>query len=144
MNTLLQDLLPTIDDARQVATDLGVRLYRVFVRVSTWSGEMPYDGARSDLDVELIPRPKVGASGPVFDTKTTEAGLLRAATLKLSGISPLTPMSTLDPKLDRNQRCFYVIAPADGAELVETLWIADSGPFRHTTEWNIGLRKAEG
>jgi hypothetical protein len=144
MSTLLEDLIPTIDDARQVATDLGVRLYRAFVRVSTWSGASPYDGARSDSDTELLPRPKLGADGPVFDQKTTESGLLVGGTLRLSRISAQIPLSVLQPVLAVNQRVYIVILAADGAELAETLWVLEGGPFRKTTEWVLRIRKVEG
>ncbi len=62
--TLRDDLLPVLDDLRQIPVDLGLRLNRVFRVVRTWSGGAVGlgDGVHpdyADAEVELTPRPRV-------------------------------------------------------------------------------------
>lgn len=58
--SLREDLLPTVDDLRGIADDLGLRRYRFFVRTKTWSGASAGLGTVTNVDVEILPRPKVG------------------------------------------------------------------------------------
>lgn len=146
MATLIENILPAIDAARGVRTSIGAALYRVFVRTSSWAGGSPFNGLRTDVDYELLPRPKVmqqGRKEGVFDVQVLGGGMITVARLQLRGISGLIPLEKLSPILAGNQRAYYVLAAADGAEILETLYVLDKGPFRNLTEWVVELLKAE-
>lgn len=58
-STLRDDLLPVVDEMRQIPDDLGLRRYSVFFRVRTWSGGKPGLGDPKDVDTYIVPKPKV-------------------------------------------------------------------------------------
>jgi hypothetical protein len=56
---LRDDLLPVFGDARQLIQDLGLRTHRLYFRTRTWTGGRAGKGDPTDVDVELLPRPKI-------------------------------------------------------------------------------------
>lgn len=57
--TLRDDLLPVVDDLRELPDEFGLRRYSVKIRRRAWSGIKPGQGTPTDVDVEIQPRPKV-------------------------------------------------------------------------------------
>lgn len=58
--TLVDQLSPMVQELRQLATDFGLRRYRVFVVREQWSGARRGEGdATVSQQVELLPTPKV-------------------------------------------------------------------------------------
>lgn len=60
--TVIDNLAPTIARVRQIATELGIRPYRVFIFRVTWSGVRIGEGsvsANPGWPIELLPTPKV-------------------------------------------------------------------------------------
>lgn len=52
---LRDDLLPDVDDIRSIPGEEGLHLFRVFVRVQTWSGGRPHLGTKTgDVQTELL------------------------------------------------------------------------------------------
>jgi hypothetical protein len=149
MPTTIQDLLQTVDDARSVATDLGARLYRVFVRVRTWAGATQGDGAYADVDTEILPRPRLrmqmvdGEFNPLDDVNTA-AGDHVQGIIKVDKISAQIALATLRPALAENQRQYFVLQGADGGEVAPILYVANGPPIRKTTEWTLQLLKVQG
>ena len=153
MPTLIQDLLQTVDDARGIATDLGARLYRVFTRTRTWTGITQGSGTFTDVDTELLPRPRVraqmqnGEFEPLAQAYSN-AGLHWEGTLKVDRISAQTPLSLLNPTLAENQRQFFILIGADGGEVIGAatggaMFIADGAPVRTTLEYRMTLLKVD-
>lgn len=58
--SLRTDLISTVDAARGILDDLGLRLHVVQLRTTTWSGNAPGRGTASHADTEITPPPKVG------------------------------------------------------------------------------------
>jgi len=59
--SLANRLRPTVDRVRQIATDVGVRNYRVFLVWTTFDGESRGEGTERELArVEILPTPKIG------------------------------------------------------------------------------------
>lgn len=58
--SLRTDLIPTIDAARGILDDLGLRVHVVHLRATTWSGDAPGRGTATHADTEITPPPKVG------------------------------------------------------------------------------------
>jgi hypothetical protein len=149
MPTTIQDLLQTVDDARQVATDIGARLYRVFVRVRTWSGATKGGGAFSDVDTELLPRPRLRLQSPDGEVSPIEDVFTRAGEhfeglITVDKISAQIALAVLWPTLAENQRQYFVLQGADGGEVLPTLYVLNGAPIRKTTEWALQLLKVQG
>lgn len=62
--SLRTDLIPCIDDARQVIEDLDLRVHLVVIRTRTWDGPQRGEGAKSDADLTISPRPLVSYPSP--------------------------------------------------------------------------------
>jgi len=59
MSTLRDDLVPVINEGRQLAADLGLRQQTVVIRTRVWSGGIVGKGTTADTDLTLEPVPKV-------------------------------------------------------------------------------------
>lgn len=57
--SIVSDNLKTIDDARQLIVDAGLRTTRVYLRLNAWSGGEVRLGSLTTTDTEIVPRPKV-------------------------------------------------------------------------------------
>jgi hypothetical protein len=120
MPTVLQNILPAIDSARAQLTTIGLRLYRVFVRVRTWSGAGLGQGNFTDVDTELLPRPRVkeqmrdGGDRPL-DLVISQAGEHLEGGLTIDRISASIALATLDPPVNANQKLYYFLQPATAA-----------------------------
>jgi hypothetical protein len=57
--SLRDDLIPVVDDGRQLAADLGFRVRSVSTRLRVWSGGAAGRGTAEDTDAEILPPPKV-------------------------------------------------------------------------------------
>lgn len=57
--SLRDDLLPVVDQLRQLPDDFGLRRYSVTLRRRVWSGGAPGLGTATVTDVVLSPRPRV-------------------------------------------------------------------------------------
>lgn len=84
--TVLARIAPAIDQARQVATNVGARPYLVFLVWGTWGGEQRGDGDfREAARLQLLPNPQVDTKQ---DTRTPySAGVLPVGALRVSQIS---------------------------------------------------------
>ena len=59
MSTLRDDLIPVIDEGRQLAADLGLRQQSVVVLTRVWTSGTIGKGGYTDGDLVLSPVPKV-------------------------------------------------------------------------------------
>lgn len=122
MGTVVDDNLPTLNDGRQLLVDFGLRKYRVFVRVRSFSGGEVRLGVANDVDTEITPRPKVVEKA---------AG----AELLVSGITPDFTvggyvLADLNPTQLPHTEVFYVVRNSEGTEvLYELADIDSSGVF---------------
>lgn len=122
----VSEVLGTLDEARQLLDEQGLRPYTVTLRVRTWAGERVGDGAASVTNTPLTVanggRPKVKLES---DRDVVSSGNVFSKTRYRIG--PLTPeydgggidAATLDPAASATPReIFYVISgpglPATG------------------------------
>lgn len=56
---LRDGLLPVLDRLRQIPDNLGIRRYSVILRKRSWPGGVPGKGTPKDVDVEIVPKPRV-------------------------------------------------------------------------------------
>jgi hypothetical protein len=64
--SIRSDLLSVVDDLRGIpsSSDFDLRRYRVVLRTRTWPGGQPGLGTPTDVDMEILPRPKVRPLSP--------------------------------------------------------------------------------
>lgn len=118
MGTVVDDNLPTLNDGRQLLVDFGLRKYRVFVRVRTWSGGEVRLGTYEDIDAEIVPRPKVVEK-------------MAGAELVVNGITPDFvvggyTLADLNPTQLPNAEVFYVVRNGEGTDVLYELTDVDS------------------
>lgn len=88
--TLANRLGPTVDRIRQIATNLGVRPYRVFLVWTRWSGSERGEGNEQEvLRVEVLPTPRVTSLDNV-SFSPMHAGVLPVGSLRVDRISVAT------------------------------------------------------
>lgn len=59
--TLIDELVPTVDEIRAIHTDLGTRPYRVWLVWTRWSGGRRGDGVETvTSETEILPTPRIG------------------------------------------------------------------------------------
>lgn len=144
-SVLVDSLVSTVDNARQIEVDLGLRPYRVFVVTRTWDGGEVGRGQFTDVDVEITPTPKIEG----FDSLRREqepCGYDQAGLAKMTGVS-------LTYTIDELGAC----EAADGVErLIKTTeahgqaqppkyWVHRKPPFpdRCCIEWVLHLELVE-
>lgn len=131
--TLRDDLLPCVDDARQIIDDLGLRPYTTIIRTRTWAGGRPGLGATSDVDVTITPKPRV--TYPTPRQRTESPGRFEDGDRLIEKISALTYSEadlTGDP-IASDAEVFFLI---DG----EPHRIVGK-PEKRNFEWRVQVRR---
>lgn len=87
-NTLVDDLITDVIDGlrEELHPAFGVRAYRVFTVVRSWSGGVVGRGDSTDVEVELTPQPRVH-SFTSFHRDQEECGYDMAGSVKLTEVS---------------------------------------------------------
>lgn len=102
---LREDLLPVIEEIRELIQELGLRQSRVWVRTGEWDGGELLLGDLENTDVELLPRPKV---------EQMPGGMLKITRLTPAfdggGILP----ATLSPAVAVGTAHYFIVAGPDG------------------------------
>jgi hypothetical protein len=62
--TLIDDLIPVVDETRELIADLGLRRYSVALRLRTWDGGALGRGTATDVDTDVEPTPRVRPPSP--------------------------------------------------------------------------------
>lgn len=111
VDALVPDVIDGLRDALQPA--LGVRAYRTYRIVRTWSGVEPGDGTFADVAGELRPYPRV-LVWDGFRFEQAPAGVIKSGRVRLTEVSLTYSQSDLAPALSGNQELFYAIGDANG------------------------------
>lgn len=129
--SLRSDLIPVVDDTRELIADLGFRLETFVVRVRTWSGAEVGRGTATDVDVTLTPPPKWKdvPTRLVFDSP----GIYEAGDKLVSKISATYTESDLNPTLTGVQELIWLV---NGEE-----WRPVARPEPKAFEWRVTLRR---
>lgn len=130
--SLRDDLVPVVDDVREMIDDLGLRLHTVQTRRITWSGGAPGLGDATVTDVALSPAPKVRNPSP--RERVAEPGRFEEGDRLVEKISAT-----------------YTEADLDGgaiADAEEFYWLIDGDPYRVVGKplerflgWTVQLRR---
>ena len=82
-----QEVSPALDEARQILAEVGLRPYRVFLCLDTYSGPYKVLPLVSRVLTELLPPPEVEFGGASGDLSRRAAALLPEGQAVLRGIS---------------------------------------------------------
>lgn len=148
---LVDKLVPTADALRESLHDaFGVRQYRVYTVLRTWSGGSTGEGDPSDQEVELIPKPKVemlpyqGVSG--LRLTQEECGIDEVGIIRLREVSLQYAEEELaGPVLQAGQEFFYKITDGQGQLIRDRYWVIYKTPVPDRNldlGWTIELRLA--
>lgn len=127
VDSLVPDVIDGLRDSLQPA--FGIRPYRLYRVIRTWSGTEPGDGVAVDVGAELRPYPKV-AWWDGFRYQQEPAGLQSMGRVRCTEIS-LTysePDLTAQP-LPRNRELFYAIGDANGQATSVKLFTIYQPPY---------------
>jgi hypothetical protein len=125
--SIVSDSLPTLDEARALLDDAGLRAFTVAVRVITWDGPRVGEGQASTVDTPITVsggrRPKVVAVAK-NDDDIVAGGVFKRARFEVQNITPAysgggVDPDTLDPPATSGlTEVFYVLTgpgmPASG------------------------------
>lgn len=155
--TVLARIAPAIDNARQIATNIGARPYQVFLVWGTWGGKERGEGTFVEkARLQLLPNPLVETMS--FSRNPYSAGVLPVGSIRVSQIStsytqPLLtggelPPGTQDFDLqNRRNEFFYEVvqddrSPTENPERARFRLL--SGPVLMPTRvsWEMQLERA--
>lgn len=149
-DNLLDDLLSTIDDLRQLATDLGVRQFRVFVEQVTWSGGERGVGTPTVVSSELTPAPAVTfppSSSAAVHYEHTPAGRLEEGDALLTEVSlTYTEAELTGGTIASNVEFRYRLSDGQGQAIPDRYYVPAAPPVadrEKTIGWKVQLRRVE-
>lgn len=132
---LVDSLLGVVDELRDgLNTDMGVRQWRVFVSIKTYTSGKRGVGAFTRSETEITPRPRVRDS---IRRELLPAGIAEAGIIKLTEISLTYLESELIPTLTAGQQLFYVLRDAQG-QAIRDRYFTVAGPPSPDRESTIG------
>ena len=112
-DNLVDSLLEVVDDLRgDLHPAMGVRQWRVYTVLRTWSGTEVGDGTKTDTETQILPQPLVSYD---LANKLTPGGVDDDGIVTLSEISlTYTEAELVGPTLAANQEWFFVLRDAHG------------------------------
>jgi hypothetical protein len=127
---LRDELLASVDGARQLVDDLGLRTHRVTLRRRTWSGAQVGEGTYTDLDRPLRPTPKIAKPRPGLSAPAAQTPIwLVRVVSKISATYALEDLT--GGELAPNEQHLWLL---DG----EVFWLTDP-PEQRNFEWRAKL-----
>jgi len=145
VDSLITDV---IDGLREdLHPQFGVRAFRAFTVLRTWSGRIPGDGAVTEVETEIRPQPLVKEWGGSGLHRTLEpCGLDEAGSVTLAEVSlTYTEAEIMGPALARNQQWFWRLAEAHGQATRTRDFLIDKPPYPDRIKdmgWAVYLRRA--
>jgi len=147
-NVLVDSLVTDVIDGlrEDLHPQFGVRAYRVFTILRTWSGRSVGEGTKVDTEVELRPQPLVHTwDGLKYDLEP--CGLNLDGEVKLTEVSLTYTEAELDGgiTLGRNQQWLIRIDEGHGQETRSKFFLHTKPPFIDREKdmgWVLWLRSA--
>jgi hypothetical protein len=148
---LVEQIAGLVDDARQLAVDVGLRPYEVWSVVVRWSGGERHRGTPSILwEQPFLPVPKVTGVSEV-DRDLRAGGAVKRGTIRLEKLSARytqEQICTLFPspeQLGRADEHFIEtrIDGRDGSRTVRARYVVSGTPERRPLDWTVKLTKQD-
>lgn len=147
-SVLVDSLVPdVIDGLRDVLNPaFGIRAYRVYRVIRTWSGAEPGDGTFGDVAGELRPQPRV-AVWDGFRYQQQPAGLESVGRVRLTEVSLTYSDADLTGQpLAKNQELFIAIGDANGQGTTVALFTHAQPPYIDREKdmgWVVNLQRVQ-
>lgn len=151
MANLIDRLITRVDRIRQRinVTSVGVRRFKLYRVVRTWSGGEVGDGTSSSAVLEITPAPAITlgkAPDPLNGRGRVEVGSMVASEVSLSYTE-----AQLMPALTAGQELYYRLVEANPAQAYHTTyWVLSGNPEADRCEtpagniqWILSFRRAE-
>ncbi len=127
VDSLVVDVIDGLRD--QLHPQFGVRAYRVFRVIRSWSGRVAGEGKFTDEAAELRPYPRL-AMWDGFHYAQATCGIREVGDVKVTEVSLTYTAAQLDPhNLRPNQELFFGLADANGQGSPVRLWSHKQPPF---------------
>jgi hypothetical protein len=121
---LRDDLLGTVNAARALVDDLGLRTTRVFVTRREWSASEARTGTDYDVEFEIVPRPRVTERG---------AGMVEVGPITPShALGGYAPAQLLPADEQSVEHLFKLVGPSGEDEWYRLASVDSRRPFRYT------------
>ena len=122
----------------------GIRAFRVYTVLRTWSGSMPGEGAKTDVELEIEPQPLIASFDGIKFTQEP-CGLEELGEIEVSEVSlTYTHAELVGPSLTGSQEWLIKIAEAHGQAQPARYFVHDAPPFPDREQgigWKLRLRK---
>lgn len=147
-SVLVDSLVPDVIDGlrEDLHPAFGVRAYRVYRVIRTWSGRIVGEGSSSDVAAELRPQPRVKMWDGLKYVQAT-CGIRELGDVRLTEASlTYTEGDITGQPMAANVEVFYAIGDAHGQETQLRLWAITAPPFidrERDMGWSIHLRRVE-
>jgi hypothetical protein len=147
-SVLVDSLVPDVIDGlrEDLHPAFGVRAYRVYRVIRTWSGKVVGEGTHTDDAAELRPQPRVNVWSGLKYVQAS-CGLRELGDVQLSEVSLTYSAEQLDPRgLSAKQEQFFAIGEAHGQLTPLRVWAHTAPPFidrEKTMGWLLFLRRVE-
>ncbi|HSR79093.1 MAG TPA: hypothetical protein VLN57_21145 [Xanthobacteraceae bacterium] len=145
---LVDSLVPDVIDGlrEELQPTFGIRAYRAYRVVRTWSGRVAGDGTSIDVGAELRPQPRVKVWDGLQFTQAI-CGIRELGDVKLTEVSlTYTDADLTGQPLARNQEMFLAIGEANGQGSPLRVWCHTQPPFIDREKdmgWVLHLRRVE-
>lgn len=126
VDSLVVDVIDGLRD--ELHPEFGVRAYRVYRVLRTWTGSTPGQGKFSDVAAELRPYPRVRLWDG-FNYVQAVCGVRELGDVKITEVSLSYSESDLAPKVGNNVELFFGIGDANGQGSSVRLWAHKMPPF---------------
>ena len=142
---LLDELVPDIDDIRgEIHPEVGVRQYRVFTVLRSWSGDDRGAGTFTEVESEITPQPLVESLRGT--DRLMSAGLDEADVVRLKEISLMyTEAELAGADLEVNQEWVIRLKDAYGQAIRTRDFVLEGSPWPDrvkTIGWVVNLKRS--
>ena len=148
-DVLIDDLVTDVIDGlrEDLHPIFGVRAYRVFTVLRTWTGARLGEGSiASDVEVEIRPQPRV-KQWTGLDIDLAKCGLDELGPIKLTEWSlSCTEAEVRGPDLAANQQCMVKLTEAHDQGHRDKFFVIDRPPFVDREKdmgWVVWLRSVD-
>lgn len=147
-DVLVDSLVPDVIDGlrEELHPAFGVRAYRAYRVIRTWSGRVAGDGRSTDVGAELRPQPRVKMWNGLKFVQAV-CGIRELGDVQLTEVSlTYTDGDLTGQPLAANQEMFIAIGEANGQGSPLRVWAHTVPPFidrERDMGWVLSLRRVE-
>lgn len=147
-DVLVDSLVPDVIDGlrEELHPDFGVRAYRVYRVLRTWTGKTAGEGKHTDVGAELRPQPRVWMWDGLRFVQAV-CGVRELGDIKLTELSlTYTEAQLTGQPLPANREIWYALGEANGQATSLRTWALAQPPFIDREKdmgWVLWLQRAE-